>query len=49
MVPSGAAETIDGTRPSPLLSRMTKDEILDLAAYVLSGGNPENAMFRESR
>ncbi len=37
------------TMPPMLLSRMTKDEILDLAAYVLSGGNPENAMFRESR
>ncbi len=37
------------TMPPMLLSRMTKDEILDLAAYVLSGGNPENAMFRDSR
>ena len=33
--------------PPMLLSRLTKDEILDLTAYVLSGGDPANAMFRK--
>jgi putative heme-binding domain-containing protein len=35
------------TMPPMLLSRMTKDEILDLAAYVLSGGNRDHAMFQK--
>ncbi|MSU48504.1 MAG: c-type cytochrome [Opitutus sp.] len=35
------------TMPPMLLSRLNKDEILDLAAYVLSGGNAENEMFRK--
>ncbi len=35
------------TMPPMLLSRLNKDEILDLAAYVLSGGNPANEMFRK--
>ena len=30
-----------------LLSRLSKDEILDLAAYVLSSGNREHAMFKK--
>jgi hypothetical protein len=34
------------TMPPMLLSRLTKDEILDLAAYVLSGGNPESDLFK---
>jgi putative heme-binding domain-containing protein len=34
------------TMPPMLLSRLTKDEILDLAAYVLSGGNPESELFK---
>jgi putative heme-binding domain-containing protein len=33
--------------PPMLLSRLSKDEILDLAAYVLSGGNREHAMFQK--
>jgi putative heme-binding domain-containing protein len=35
------------TMPPMLLSRMSKDEILDLAAYVLSGGKREHEMFRK--
>jgi putative heme-binding domain-containing protein len=35
------------TMPPMLLSRLTKEEILDLAAYVLSGGDRENEMFRK--
>jgi putative heme-binding domain-containing protein len=35
------------TMPPMLLSRLNKDEILDLAAYVLSGGNREHEMFRK--
>ena len=31
--------------PPMLLNMLTKDEILDLLAYVLSGGDPKNAMF----
>ncbi|MEA3211610.1 MAG: hypothetical protein QOE70_4667 [Chthoniobacter sp.] len=31
--------------PPGLLNILTKDEILDLVAYVLSGGDPHNAMF----
>lgn len=31
--------------PTNLLALLTKDEILDLVAYVLSGGRPEHAMF----
>jgi putative heme-binding domain-containing protein len=34
------------TMPPMLLSRLNKDEILDLLAYVLSGGNPEHDMFK---
>jgi hypothetical protein len=30
-----------------LLSRLSKDEILDLTAYVLSGGNLNHEMFRK--
>jgi putative heme-binding domain-containing protein len=35
------------TMPPMLLARLTKDEILDLAAFVLSGGNPEHEFFRK--
>jgi putative heme-binding domain-containing protein len=33
--------------PPMLLSRLSKDEILDLTAYVLSGGDPDHAMFQK--
>jgi putative heme-binding domain-containing protein len=33
--------------PPMLLSMLTKDEILDLVAYVLSGGDRTNAMFKK--
>lgn len=33
--------------PANLLNLMTKDEILDLLAYVLSGGNADHALFRQ--
>lgn len=33
--------------PTTLLNLLTKDEVLDLLAYVLSGGDPKNAMFRK--
>jgi hypothetical protein len=33
--------------PPMLLSRLSQDEILDLTAYVLSGGDPAHAMFRK--
>jgi putative heme-binding domain-containing protein len=33
--------------PPMLLARLTQDEILDLTAYVLSGGDPAHAMFRK--
>jgi putative heme-binding domain-containing protein len=32
--------------PEGLLSLLTQEEILDVAAYVLSGGDPKHAMFR---
>lgn len=32
--------------PTGLLNRMTKDEILDLLAYLISGGDTEHAMFK---
>lgn len=35
------------TMPPMLLSRLTKDEVLDLVAYVLSGGNPAHEMFKK--
>ena len=35
------------TMPPMLLSRLTRDEILDLVAYVLSGGNRDHEMFRK--
>ena len=35
------------TMPPMLLSRLNKDEILDLVAYVLSGGNPQHEVFRK--
>jgi len=34
--------------PTGLLNLLTKDEILDLAAYVLSGGNPRHELFRRT-
>lgn len=34
--------------PEGLFSRMTEDEILDLTAYLLSGGKPEHAYFQGS-
>ena len=33
--------------PSMLLARMNQEEILDLVAYVLSGGNREHAYFQK--
>ena len=33
--------------PPMLLSMLTKEEILDLVAYVLSGGDKENAWFKK--
>ncbi len=33
--------------PPGLLNMLTKDEVLDLLAYVLSGGNSNDAMFRK--
>jgi hypothetical protein len=33
--------------PPGLLNLLSRDEILDLAAYVLSGGDPKNAMFKQ--
>lgn len=31
--------------PTGLLNTLTQDEVLDLMAYLLSNGNPHNAMF----
>jgi hypothetical protein len=33
--------------PPMLLSMLTKEEIMDLVAYVLSGGDKGNAMFKK--
>ena len=33
--------------PASLFKRMTKEEILDLIAYLISGGDSEHAYFRE--
>jgi putative heme-binding domain-containing protein len=33
--------------PPGLLNLLSRDEILDLAAYVLSGGNPKSPMFKQ--
>ena len=33
--------------PKGLLNTMTKDEILDLLAYIISGANPEHPAFRK--
>lgn len=35
------------TMPPMLLSRLYKEEVLDLVAYVLSGGDPAHEMFRK--
>ena len=32
--------------PPSLLNMMQKDEIMDLVAYILSGGDPDNKAFR---
>ncbi|MBL9198903.1 MAG: hypothetical protein JNL39_00295 [Opitutaceae bacterium] len=32
--------------PPMLLNMLTKDEVLDLVAYTLSGGDAQHAMFR---
>ena len=32
--------------PKGLLDKLTRDEILDLVAYVASGANPEHPLFR---
>ena len=41
--------TVSKTSPMPagLFNRMTKGEILDLIAYLLSGGDPEHEYFRD--
>lgn len=45
-----AVESIEVSKVSPmppmLLNMLTKEEVLDLLAYTLSGGNAENAMFK---
>ena len=33
--------------PNGLFNRMTKDEILDLTAYLISGGDAQHEYFRE--
>jgi hypothetical protein len=33
--------------PEGLLQLMTKDEVLDLVAYTLSGGDPKHEAFRK--
>jgi hypothetical protein len=33
--------------PTGLLNLLTKDEILDLVAYVLSGGDPRHELFKQ--
>jgi hypothetical protein len=33
--------------PPMLLSMLTKEEVLDLVAFVLSGGDKENAAFKK--
>ena len=33
--------------PKGLLAKMTRDEILDLIAYIISGGNSQHELFRE--
>ena len=35
--------------PTGLLNPLTKDEILDLFAYVLSGGDPRHEVFAKSQ
>jgi len=35
--------------PPMLLNMLTKDEVLDLLAYVLSGGDPKDEMFAPSK
>jgi hypothetical protein len=32
--------------PKGLLDKLTRDEILDLVAYVFSGANPQHPLFR---
>jgi hypothetical protein len=32
--------------PKGLLDKLTRDEILDLVAYVVAGGDPKNALFQ---
>ena len=33
--------------PEGLLNRLNEQEVLDLMAYLLSGGEPKHAMFRK--
>ena len=33
--------------PKGVLNKLTREEIFDLLAYVLGGGDKENAMFKE--
>ncbi len=33
--------------PTELLSILEKDEVLDLLAYILSGGNPKDAAYQQ--
>ena len=35
--------------PQGLLDRLTREEILDLVAYVLAGGDPQNKLFMEHK
>ncbi len=48
------ADTVTARKPYPLsmmppglLNRLNEDEVLDLLAYLQSGGNPEDAVFKE--
>ena len=49
-----AKDNIDELRPSAvsimpqdLLKQLNQDEVLDLLAYLLSRGNPQDTMFRK--
>ena len=45
-LPNTAGENVNGYMPTGLVVTLTKDEILDLLAYVMAGGNAEHPVFR---
>ena len=51
-VPASQVKSVDQSRVSPmpegLVNLLTQDEVLDLLAFLISGGNPKHEMFSKN-